>query len=70
MNIHGQTGFLSKVGDIEDMAKNSITILSDENKLLEFKKNALNHAEKFDIQKILPIYEEYYEEILAATVAG
>ena len=70
VNIHGQTGFLSKVGDIEDMAKNSITILSDENKLLEFKKNALNHAEKFDIQKILPIYEEYYEEILAATVAG
>lgn len=64
VNIHGVTGFLSNVGDVDDMAKNAIHILEDENRLNEFKANAHKQAEKFDIKKVLPLYEALYDEIL------
>jgi L-malate glycosyltransferase len=63
VNIHGVTGYISKIGDVEDMAKNAISLLQDENKLAEFKVNALNRAKEFDIENILPMYERYYEEV-------
>ncbi|MTI41466.1 N-acetyl-alpha-D-glucosaminyl L-malate synthase BshA [Fulvivirga lutimaris] len=64
LNIQGKTGFLSKVGDIEDMTKNALFIL-DKNNLAGFKKNALNRAKEFDVTKIMPLYEAYYKKILA-----
>lgn len=63
LNVHGVTGFLSNVGDIEDMVKNAEYILQDEN-LPIFKANALAHAQEFDISNIVPKYEAYYERIL------
>ena len=63
INVHGKTGFLSKVGDIDDMAKNALHILDDKN-LAAFKKNALNRAIEFDISKILPEYIAFYEKFL------
>ena len=64
VNIHGKTGYLSNIGDIDDMAKNAIYILEDENRLLNFRKNALENAHKFNIENIVPVYEEYYMEII------
>ncbi len=63
VNIHNKTGFVSKIGDVEDMAKNAIRLFSDEEMLAQFKKNALERAKEFDIEKILPMYEAYYEEV-------
>ncbi|HMQ86180.1 MAG TPA: N-acetyl-alpha-D-glucosaminyl L-malate synthase BshA [Flavilitoribacter sp.] len=64
LNVHGKTGFISQVGDIEDMAKNAIAILSDDETLQEFRHNALEQARRFDISLILPQYEAYYQEIV------
>ncbi len=64
INIQGKTGFMSNVGDFEDMAKNAIYILQDETRLKEFKKNALTHAKTFDIANILPLYETYYDKVI------
>ena len=64
INIHGQTGFLSKVGDVEAMANYAIELLKDEEKLGAFRKNALKQAERFDIEFILPQYEAYYKEVI------
>jgi N-acetyl-alpha-D-glucosaminyl L-malate synthase BshA len=61
--VHGKTGFLSKVGDFEDMAKNAVYILEDEKRYQEFKKNAKAQAMKFDITNILPQYEELYARL-------
>ena len=61
VNIHGVTGYLSNIGDIEDMASNAISILQDDVTLEKFKKSAVKEAEKFDILKVLPLYEEVYE---------
>lgn len=62
LNLNGVTGFTSDVGDIESMTKNALHILSDDN-LATFKANALARAKEFDIAKILPIYETFYEEV-------
>lgn len=59
LNIQGQTGFLSPVGDIEDMTKNALYILDKDN-LPTFKQNALARAKEFDISRILPLYEDLY----------
>ncbi|GJM61975.1 N-acetyl-alpha-D-glucosaminyl L-malate synthase BshA [Persicobacter diffluens] len=65
LNKHGYSGFLSDVGDVEDMVKNTLTILKDEN-LPTFKANALARAKEFDISNILPKYEAYYEQVMEA----
>lgn len=64
VNIQGKTGFLSNVGDIDDMAKNAIYILEDEKRLEEFKENAFQYAQQFSIEKILPKYEEVYRKVI------
>ncbi len=62
LNVQGVTGFMSNVGDIEDMVKNTLYILTDEN-LPRFKASALARAKAFDISHILPQYENYYHKI-------
>ena len=64
VNIHGETGFLCEVGDIENMAKYAIELLSNPEVHNKFCENALIRARQFDIDKILPQYESYYEEVL------
>lgn len=68
VNIHGETGYLSNVGDVEDMAANALKILSSDETHQTFRKNALAQAKTFDIHNILPIYEEYYQEVIDAAV--
>ena len=64
VNFEGVSGFLSDVGNTDEMAQNAIKILSNETKLAEFKENALAVAKQFDIKNIVPIYEKLYEEAL------
>ena len=64
LNIHGVTGFLDEVGDIDSMAKHAIHILENEERLNQFKENALQHAMKFDIKNIMPLYEQYYFDVI------
>ena len=68
VNIHGETGFLCDVGDVDSMAKYAIMLLSDEELLEKFRKNALAQAQRFDIDNILPHYEAYYQEVLDRAV--
>jgi len=62
VNEEGITGFLSDVGDVEDMAKNALKILGDEKILEKFKENAVVSAQRFDIRKVVPLYEALYEK--------
>ena len=68
VNFEGVSGYLSDVGDTDDMAKKAISILEDDDNLCLFKKNALEVAKKFDIKNILPLYESLYEKALKAKV--
>lgn len=69
INIQGVTGYLSDVGDVDDMAKNAIHILSDDARLEDFRKNAFEQAKRFSLEKVLPLYEKYYEQVIEKTKA-
>jgi N-acetyl-alpha-D-glucosaminyl L-malate synthase BshA len=68
VNIHGKTGFLSDLGDVEDMAKNAIFILKEDAILDQFKKNAKEHTKRFSLQNILPVYEDIYKSCYKSNV--
>lgn len=55
---------MSDVGDVEDMAKNALTILQDDMTLAKFKQQAYEQAHKFSIEKIIPMYEDLYTQVL------
>jgi glycosyltransferase involved in cell wall biosynthesis len=63
VNIHGFSGYLSNVGDVEDMAKNMIQLLHSDN-LPTFKINAKERSKEFSLEKILPLYEEIYRNLV------
>jgi len=55
---------LHDVGDVEGMSRSAISILEDQDKLMKFKKQSREAAEKFDINNIVPMYEELYQKAL------
>ena len=65
LNVHGVTGMLSEIGDVEDMIKNALYVLDDEN-LPRFKAAARARAEEFAVEKIVPLYEECYQRAIEA----
>jgi N-acetyl-alpha-D-glucosaminyl L-malate synthase BshA len=64
INVHGKTGYLSDVGDVEDMANHAIYILSDDDRLETFKSAAIEHARGFEKDRIIPMYEKLYEQVI------
>lgn len=64
VNKEGFSGYLSNVGDIDDMVANALKILKNETILSQFKKNARIIAKQFDIVNILPLYESLYQKAL------
>jgi N-acetyl-alpha-D-glucosaminyl L-malate synthase BshA len=64
VNAHGISGYLSNVGDVEDMSKNAIAILQDETVHNQFKEAAFEVARKYDINHVLPLYEDMYNQAL------
>jgi len=66
LNLHNKTGYLANVGDVDSMAKFAIKILQDDAMLKQFSEAAFEQAERFDIQRILPKYESYYESVMSA----
>jgi len=61
LNLDGVTGYVCKIGDVTSMTQKALEILK-ENNLPRFKANALARAKEFDVTKILPKYEKFYEE--------
>lgn len=64
LNVDGYCGYMSNVGDVEDMAKKAVLILENDETLKEFKEHAYLRAKDFDLKKILPMYINYYTEVL------
>jgi N-acetyl-alpha-D-glucosaminyl L-malate synthase BshA len=70
INVQGVTGFLSKVGDVDDMAKHSLELLISDERLQEAKDAAKAHARTFEKSLIIPHYEALYEQVLEAYAVG
>ena len=66
VNIEGRTGLLSNVGDVDKMAKDTISLLKNSELLERFKSNALAHAKSFSLKNILPKYNTIYQSLCYA----
>ncbi len=64
LNINGNSGFTSDIGDIDSMASNAIKILSDKSLKKKYRSQAFKNAKKYDINKIIPLYENIYDEAI------
>lgn len=64
LNLHGETGYIAEMGDIDRMAKYSIEILSNNKKYKIFSRNARKRAMQFDSEKIILKYENFYGKVL------
>jgi len=64
VNKHGYSGFLSDVGNIDEMSKNALYLLKNEELLKKFRTQAAQQASLFNIDAILPMYEVIYERIV------
>ncbi|PSR05788.1 MAG: N-acetyl-alpha-D-glucosaminyl L-malate synthase BshA [Bacteroidetes bacterium SW_10_40_5] len=62
--IDQKNGFTCDVGDVQTMTEKGLYLLQNEELLSQFKKAAYERAKSYDIHKILPIYEDYYQTIL------
>lgn len=65
VNIEGFSGYLSDVGNINEMTSNALSILKEENVLNTFKANAKAQSLNFDLHEIVPKYEAIYKKTLA-----
>ncbi len=64
LNIHGQTGYIAEIGDIDRMARYAVDLLSNPAKHKNFAQAARNRAKEFDSGKIIMQYERLYQRVL------
>jgi glycosyltransferase involved in cell wall biosynthesis len=65
---HGRSGFLAPVGDVEAMARYSIELLSDDDRLRTMGQTARFEAQsRFCASNIIPQYEQFYRAVLERT---
>jgi N-acetyl-alpha-D-glucosaminyl L-malate synthase BshA len=64
--IPGETGYLAPVGDVETMSGYCLEIIKNSHLRQELGKAGRERAVRiFDQQKIVPIYEQFYEKVLS-----
>jgi len=65
--LHGKTGYLSPIGDTDDMAANAIRLLTNEALYAQFREACLQRARtKFCNDRITAQYENIYYNVLGA----
>jgi N-acetyl-alpha-D-glucosaminyl L-malate synthase BshA len=66
LNVDGETGFVCPLDDEDAFFEKARFLLENEDERKRMAQNAGQRAEElFDIERIVPQYEHYYEEILA-----
>ncbi len=64
LQIHGETGYIAEIGDVDRMAKYCIDLLTNDTKLKRFSSAARNRAvSAFNEDNIVIEYEMYYKKI-------
>ena len=64
VNKQGVSGYLSNIGDVNEMSENALKILESPEIHAKFKKNAKEIAKNFETKNIVPLYEEVYNKAL------
>ncbi|MBP1691824.1 MAG: hypothetical protein H6Q32_1176 [Bacteroidetes bacterium] len=70
LQVHGQTGYIAEIGDINRMAKYAVELLGNDTRMAMFRQACRTRAvEHFDVKKIVTVYEDYYREIVEREAA-
>ncbi|HTP80556.1 MAG TPA: N-acetyl-alpha-D-glucosaminyl L-malate synthase BshA [Bacteroidota bacterium] len=67
LQIHGQTGYIAEIGDIDRMARYSVELLSNPAKHRHFAEAARKRATEFESSRIVTQYERYYEKVVVGS---
>lgn len=66
LQVHGATGYIAEIGDIDRMARYAVELLTNDARHTLFRNACRQRAvELFDVHKIVNQYEAYYAECLA-----
>lgn len=63
--VDGETGALVPAGDVEGMTARALAILQDGAEHERLKRNAIARALEFSAERIVPRYEQVYQDVLA-----
>ncbi len=62
---HGKTGFLAEVGDVEEMARCAVDLLTNDSRCKQMAREGRTVAQgHFCTTRIIPQYEKFYREVL------
>ena len=64
LNIENETGFLVDVNNEDKYVEKIMDLISDKSKLEKFKHESFKRAQLFDIELIVPLYNELYKKLL------
>ena len=67
VNKEGYSGYLSNIGDIDEMVSKAKNLLLNENLHKKFKQQAKKQASLFSLDKIIGKYETIYSDAVAST---
>jgi N-acetyl-alpha-D-glucosaminyl L-malate synthase BshA len=67
VNKEGYSGYLSNIGDIDEMVSKAKNLLLNENLHKKFKQQAKKQASLFSLEKIIGKYETIYSDAVAST---
>ncbi|WP_428235443.1 N-acetyl-alpha-D-glucosaminyl L-malate synthase BshA [Gracilimonas sp.] len=65
VNVHGETGYLCDLDDVECMAEYGVKILSDADLHAKMAANARKQAERYNQDVVVEEYERFYEDVSA-----
>ncbi|MBI2618489.1 MAG: N-acetyl-alpha-D-glucosaminyl L-malate synthase BshA [Ignavibacteriales bacterium] len=65
LQLHGQTGYIAEIGDIDRMARYAVELLSNPSRHRTFAQAARTRALEFELSRIVGQYEQYYQKILS-----
>ncbi len=60
----GETGYLAPVGAVEEMTGRAVALLRDSEAHARLRKNAAARALEFSAERIVPVYERLYQDVL------
>ncbi len=64
--VHGETGYIAEIGDVDRMARYAVELLTNTQKYTLFAKASRRRAEQvFNAPRVIKMYEQYYEQVLS-----
>ncbi|MCK6541348.1 N-acetyl-alpha-D-glucosaminyl L-malate synthase BshA [bacterium] len=65
VNIHNETGYLEKIGDVDAMAADVVKILTDQELYQRFRANARQRVvDNFGTDRVVQQYIDYYQKVI------